>query len=77
MLNNRSVGVLLALALTAGLGYYGLKVKTDYSVEHYFPVWDPARQVYDHYKEAFPYEDASALVIVEAVFYLTSYFLRK
>jgi len=51
--------------LTAGLVSQALKVRPDYSVELLFPVWDPARQVYDRFKAAFPYEDTCAVVIVE------------
>src|SRR6185369_6816590 len=62
----RRAWVLAAVAaLTAALGSQAVKVRPDYSVELVFPVWDPARQVYDRFKAAFPYEDTRAVVIVE------------
>ncbi|HYV44493.1 MAG TPA: MMPL family transporter [Myxococcaceae bacterium] len=52
-------------ALTAALASQAVKVRPDYSVELLFPVWDPARKVYDRFKAEFPYEDTRAVVIVE------------
>jgi hypothetical protein len=56
----------LVLALTALLGSQAVKVRPDYSVELLFPIWDPARQVYDRFKAAFPHEDTRAVVVVTA-----------
>ena len=42
------------------------KVRTDQAVEHMFPVSDPTRETYDAYKEVFPYDDAHAIVVMEA-----------
>jgi uncharacterized protein len=64
LLSHRWVGVLAVLGLTALLGTFATRVRPDYSVELLFPVWDPARQIYDRYKEAFPHEDTRAVVVV-------------
>ncbi|MHC4392950.1 MAG: efflux RND transporter permease subunit, partial [Planctomycetota bacterium] len=42
------------------------KVRTDQAVEHMFPVADPTRETYDAYKAIFPYDDAHAIVVMEA-----------
>jgi predicted RND superfamily exporter protein len=65
-ISHRLVATLVVLGLTLGLGAFAGRVRPDYSIEHVFPVWDSARQVYDRFKASFPYEDARAIVIVEA-----------
>ncbi|HVY62629.1 MAG TPA: hypothetical protein VHF22_13300, partial [Planctomycetota bacterium] len=58
--------LLAVLALSAILGFFGLRVHPDFSVEYLFPEKDAAKTDYDRYKKIYPYEDARALVMVEA-----------
>lgn len=60
------VGWAFVLLLTLGAGALALEVKPDFGVELLFPTSDPARRDYDRFKEHFPFEDAHALVLVEA-----------
>lgn len=64
VVERRGVVLLGVLALTALLGSQAVKVRPDYSVELLFPVWDPARKVYDRFKAAFPHEDTRGVVVV-------------
>jgi len=61
---------LLAVALVVGITALGLagavQLRPDFGIELLFPTSDPARVDYDRFKEAFPHEDAHALVIVQA-----------
>jgi predicted RND superfamily exporter protein len=41
-----------------GLGYLGRDVKPDFSVEQFFPAWDPARVAYNEFKQVFHKEDS-------------------
>lgn len=66
LLGHRLATLGIAVALTGVLGAFASRVRPDYSVEHLFPVHDPARDVYDRFKSHFPYEDGRAFVIVEA-----------
>lgn len=45
------------LALVA-LAVVARNVRVDYSVEHFFPAWDPGRATYEAFKRSFPGEDA-------------------
>ena len=58
------VGVLTLLSLP--LVFFASKVHSDFSVEYLFPDHDQAKTDYDRYKAVYPYEDARALVMVEA-----------
>jgi predicted RND superfamily exporter protein len=66
MLQRRWVTVLLTAALTAVLAAYASRVKPDFAVEAFFPVESELRRDYERFKADFPYEDALALVVVEA-----------
>ncbi len=66
LLAHRLVGVVCVLGLTGLLGTFAARVRPDYSVEQFFPVWDAHRQVFDRFKRAFPHEDSQALVVLEA-----------
>jgi predicted RND superfamily exporter protein len=59
-----SLGALLLLCLGAVL--FARTLRTDFSVESYFPVGDQARTSYDRYKRDFPTEDTAAVVVVES-----------
>lgn len=52
--------------LTAVLGAFALRVHPDFAVEYLFPEAGEARANYDRYKEIFPYDEARALVMLEA-----------
>ncbi|MBI4576966.1 MAG: MMPL family transporter [Planctomycetes bacterium] len=66
MLRRRALATAV-LAVACGLSLAGVsRLRTDASIEHMFPVRDPAREVCDRYRAAFPYEDARAVVLVEA-----------
>jgi hypothetical protein len=56
-------GVLL---LSAVLGAYAAKVEADFSIEFLFPERSAAKSDYDRYKSIFPFDEARALVMVEA-----------
>jgi predicted RND superfamily exporter protein len=60
-------GLLFAalVCFTGGLAVFAARVQTDPSVEAMFPVWDEQRRLYDRFKDAFPLDDARALVILE------------
>lgn len=67
LLSDRLVaGVAALLLLTGGLGAAGTRVKPDFGIELLFPSHVEARQDYDRFKESFPFEDAHALVLIEA-----------
>lgn len=66
MLTRRLPTLAALLALTALLGGLAAKVKPDYSIEMIFPRFDRSRVDYDRFKKDFPFEDAHAIVIVEA-----------
>ena len=54
------------LVLSVVLGAFAAKVKPDYSIEMIFPRFDKSRVDYDRFKKDFPFEDAHAIVVVEA-----------
>ncbi len=66
MLTRRWPAVAFVLALTAGLSVFAAKVKPDYSIEMFFPTFDQRRTDYERYKKDFPFEDARAILVVEA-----------
>ena len=66
MLSRRAAAVAGVLALTAVLGAFAARVKPDYSIEMIFPRFDRSRVDYDRFKKDFPFEDAHAIVVVEA-----------
>lgn len=66
MLGHRAAATVGVLALTALLGGFAAKVKPDYSIEMIFPRFDRSRVDYDRFKKDFPFEDAHAIVVVEA-----------
>ncbi|MBL4847058.1 MAG: MMPL family transporter [Planctomycetes bacterium] len=59
-----AVAAVLGLTVVALIG--AVQVRPDFGIELLFPTTDPARVDYDRFKEAFPHEDAHALVIVQA-----------
>ncbi len=77
LLRRRLVLLALVGALSGVLGAYASRVRPDYSVEHLFPVRDPAREVYDRYKQRFPFEDTRAIVIVESADLFTPAGVRR
>ncbi len=67
LLAHRLVASLLVAGATVGAGVLAAaRVRPDFAVEQYFPQWNEAKADYDRMKADFPYEDALALVIVEA-----------
>jgi uncharacterized protein len=56
---------LAALVLAVSVVGAG-RLQTEFEVEQFFPVWDPARQIHAEYKESFPKEDTTL-----SVFYAT------
>jgi predicted RND superfamily exporter protein len=54
------------LALSVVLGAFAGRVKPDYSIEMIFPRFDRSRVDYDRFKKDFPFEDAHAIIVVEA-----------
>jgi uncharacterized protein len=38
------------------------RLRTEFEVEQFFPVWDPARQIHGEYKQSFPKEDTTLSV---------------
>jgi hypothetical protein len=74
---HRLVGILLVLGLTGGLGYFAAQVRPDYSIELLFPTFDRSRREYEHFKRLFPFEDAHALVVVEAADLFTPAGIRR
>jgi hypothetical protein len=65
LLARRGLSAAAAIAFTLLLGALAARVRMDASIEAMFPLWDPVRRAYDHYKDRFPYDDARALVIAE------------
>ena len=59
-----TLGVLVVL--TGVLGAFAARVRPDYSIEMAFPRFDQSRVDYERFKKDFPFEDATALVVVEA-----------
>src|SRR5579884_3254244 len=66
MLARRWLTVAGILAFTALWGFFAARVKPDYSIEMLFPTFHKSRVEYEHFKKDFPFEDAHAIVIVEA-----------
>lgn len=66
LLRRRWLSLVLVLTLTGALSVFAARVKPDFSVEHYFPSGSPIEADYQRFKKDFPYEDALALVVVEA-----------
>lgn len=53
----------MAFAVLLGIsGYASRNVTTDFRVEQFFPVWDPARTTYEEYKQHFT-EEASLFIL--------------
>jgi len=66
MLRRRRLTVALILAFTAGMGALASRVHPDFSVEMAFPSFDRSRVDYERFKRDFPFEDARAILAVEA-----------
>jgi predicted RND superfamily exporter protein len=66
MLRRRGVTALALVLLTGVFAVRAASVKPDYSVEHFFPTFDQSRVDYERFKRDFPFEDARAVVLVEA-----------
>jgi len=66
MLGQRALSFLAVLFITIGFGYFAGKVRPDYSIELVFPRFDKSRVDYERFKKDFPFEDARAIVVVEA-----------
>lgn len=66
LLSRRAVAVAGILVLSGVLGSFAAKVQPDYSIEMIFPRFDRSRVDYDRFKKDFPFEDAHAIVVVEA-----------
>src|SRR5262249_51889846 len=58
-------------------GFFAARVKADYSIEMLFPSFHRSRVEYEHFKKDFPFEDAHAIVIVEASDLFTPDGLRR
>src|SRR4029079_7895154 len=65
------------LLFTAVLGVFAARVRPDYSIEMAFPRFDQSRVYYERFKKDFPFEDATALVVVEASDIYTAAGLRR
>jgi hypothetical protein len=76
-LDRRWAWLLALLAVTGVLGFFGAKVHPDFAVEYLFPERDKAKEDYDRYKTFFPFEDARALVMVQASDVWTQAGLRR
>ena len=64
----KRVWVAIAIAiLTAGLGFFAIKVKPDHSIELLFPTHDVSRVNYERYRKDFPLEgvDTGAAIYPE------------
>ncbi|HEX8953767.1 MAG TPA: hypothetical protein VF945_18040, partial [Polyangia bacterium] len=66
LVGRRAVAAIGLLALTGVLGAFAARVQPDYSIEMIFPRFDRSRVDYDRFKKDFPFEDAHAIVVVEA-----------
>ena len=66
LLRRRAAAAAALLLFSAGLGVLAARVRPDYSIEMAFPRFDRARVDYDRFKRDFPYDDAMAIVLVEA-----------
>jgi predicted RND superfamily exporter protein len=66
MLGRRALATVAVLVLSGVLGAFAAKVQPDYSIEMIFPRFDRSRVDYDRFKKDFPFEDAHAIVVVEA-----------
>ncbi|MBU0993138.1 MAG: MMPL family transporter [Proteobacteria bacterium] len=55
----------ISAILLAGALYLGKDVKPDFSVEQFFPAWDPAKITYQRYKQYFPKEDTGIILFWE------------
>jgi predicted RND superfamily exporter protein len=66
MLQRRRWAIGFVLLLTGVLGAFAVRVRPDYSIEMLFPTFDHSRRDYERFKKDFPFEDAHALVVVEA-----------
>ena len=52
--------------MTGVLGAFAARVKPDYSIEMGFPTFHKSRVDYERFKKDFPFEDAHAIVVMEA-----------
>src|SRR3954468_13457041 len=77
MLSHRLLAALGVVLLTGVLGVYAARVQPDYSIEMIFPRFDRSRVDYDRFKKDFPFEDAHAIVVVEAPDLFTPAGLRR
>ncbi len=66
LLAHRLAAAIAIAAATAALGVFAARVRPDFSVENFFPVHDRAKAQYDRYRAEFPYDEARAIVIVDA-----------
>ncbi len=77
MLRHRGLLGLFLIALTAILGTFASRVRPDFSIEMAFPTFDRSRTDYERYKKEFPFDDAQAVVVVEANDLFTPAGLRR
>lgn len=66
MLRRRGLALSVLVSATAVSSLYAARVRPDYSIEMAFPRLDHSRADYERFRQDFPYEDATALVVVEA-----------
>jgi predicted RND superfamily exporter protein len=66
MLSHRPLAVTLLLGFTGAMGAFASRVHPDFSVEMAFPSFDRSRVDYERFKHDFPFEDARAILAVEA-----------
>jgi predicted RND superfamily exporter protein len=66
LLRRRAATALVLVLVTGVFGASAAKVKPDFSIEAMFPTFDQSRVDYERFKRDFPFEDARALLLVEA-----------
>lgn len=66
LLRRRGAASGVVLLFTAILGVFAARVRPDYSIEMAFPRFDASRVDYERFRRDFPFDDATALVLVEA-----------
>ena len=77
MLHRRGFLFLFLVVITGIFGAFASRVRPDFSIEMAFPTFDRSRIDYERYKKDFPYDDAQAVVIVEAADLFTPAGLRR
>lgn len=77
LLRQRWKLLLLSVLLLASAAFIGQRVRADFSVEQFFPLWDPARQTYQRYKQIFPNEDTRIALFWQEKQPLTRHALQR